>query len=1027
MLAGTLACDSLRQKGDSSRSLDQLGHDVAVKRVFSPRLSVRTTFAPCNVPSSEQLINGLECVGARELPEDATRKTIAAASTRLTENPEPAALHTLALSDLVWGTTGKSMERSISYLSMASRVNGPNRVPALTDLSAALMVRAQRSQDVRALFQSIEAADSAVQLDSVYLPARFNLALSLEIASVDKQAISEWNNYLHFDSTSEWATEAKHRRDELLSKSVHPPKEPSGISDTALIRFAGSRQEARLYGWNTLLQKWGELTLQNNSQEADSVLKQIRTIAAATARSGGDGSLASAVAAIEATSGRTQSVYRLARAHVAYANAQVLYQKGEYPAAAVLLKEALTQSIDSKSLNHWASLSHAATLVYAGKIPQGLEVMSRIHRSAEPGSPAVKARALWMLGTTHMRSGLYEKALGEFLQASRAFDECGEHEYAGVTLELAADSQLHLGDATNAYSTGLAARRRLRSYRPSVWIHNLFAVTAAAAADEGFGNAAFRLQSEGLDAAIGVGIPLYLAEAHLARARIASQIGDHRVARRDIDTARAIIEKMPAGGPRTWFTADLALTTSRSSEAGTRAVYRARLDSTVATFEKLGNKLRILPALLGRADAAMDAHDLRAAQADLKRAADLVASERDSIASVVLRQSILGTARDVFTRAVALTIAQGDTVGAFRLLEQSRSSFSPAGGSVGASVSLPRMSNGVTAVEFMLRPDTLFAWTVTGKSLRFTRRPLNGYSIPDSVNEVTRLLESGSSPNSVEAILRSLYRELVYPITPTIEGADQLVFTGGDWVLATPFSALRNSANGRYLIQDHVVSVANRLEGSAFSVTAKPGGTVLLVGDASLDRKLNPGLDPLPGAAKEIESIATFYNSPVVLSQSSATVDAFRLQAAKASVIHYAGHAVADPLRPMQSYLPLRSGADAASSGRLTADVIQRTRTSAQVVVLSACETSRPPFGSNLGVNGLTLGFLAAGAKSVVGSLWRVDDEATRELMTTFHRSYSKSGNAGSALRAAQMEMISSRDIRSRSPAAWAAFQHLTH
>ncbi len=71
---------------------------------------------------------------------------------------------------------------------------------------------------------------------------------------------------------------------------------------------------------------------------------------------------------------------------------------------------------------------------------------------------------------------------------------------------------------------------------------------------------------------------------------------------------------------------------------------------------------------------------------------------------------------------------------------------------------------------------------------------------------------------------------------------------------------------------------------------------------------------------------------------------------------------------------------------------------------------------------GLVRGFMYAGSRRVVASLWKVDDEATAELMKIFYRGMLKEGlRPAAALREAKVEMR--RDKRWQSPYYWAAFE----
>jgi len=93
----------------------------------------------------------------------------------------------------------------------------------------------------------------------------------------------------------------------------------------------------------------------------------------------------------------------------------------------------------------------------------------------------------------------------------------------------------------------------------------------------------------------------------------------------------------------------------------------------------------------------------------------------------------------------------------------------------------------------------------------------------------------------------------------------------------------------------------------------------------------------------------------------------------------------------------------------------------AELVVLSACETGLGKEIKGEGLVGLTRGFMYAGARRVVVSLWNVNDQATAELMARFYRGMLRENKTpAAALRAAQTEMA--RQKQWQSPYYWAAF-----
>jgi CHAT domain-containing protein len=91
----------------------------------------------------------------------------------------------------------------------------------------------------------------------------------------------------------------------------------------------------------------------------------------------------------------------------------------------------------------------------------------------------------------------------------------------------------------------------------------------------------------------------------------------------------------------------------------------------------------------------------------------------------------------------------------------------------------------------------------------------------------------------------------------------------------------------------------------------------------------------------------------------------------------------------------------------------------AELVTLSACQTGLGKDVKGEGLIGLTRGFMYAGAKRVVVSLWSVNDVETADLMQKFYQQMlEKKLNPVNALREAQLEMWK----QGKAPYYWAAF-----
>ncbi len=139
--------------------------------------------------------------------------------------------------------------------------------------------------------------------------------------------------------------------------------------------------------------------------------------------------------------------------------------------------------------------------------------------------------------------------------------------------------------------------------------------------------------------------------------------------------------------------------------------------------------------------------------------------------------------------------------------------------------------------------------------------------------------------------------------------------------------------------------------------------------------------------------------------------------------VHFATHGYFDSEHPDLSaiVLSLVDEQGKPQDGFLRAHDIYNLNLPAELVVLSACETGLGKEIKGEGLVGLTRGFMYAGARRVVVSLWNVNDQATAELMARFYRGMLRENKTpAAALRTAQMEMA--RQKQWQSPYYWAAF-----
>jgi CHAT domain-containing protein len=140
-------------------------------------------------------------------------------------------------------------------------------------------------------------------------------------------------------------------------------------------------------------------------------------------------------------------------------------------------------------------------------------------------------------------------------------------------------------------------------------------------------------------------------------------------------------------------------------------------------------------------------------------------------------------------------------------------------------------------------------------------------------------------------------------------------------------------------------------------------------------------------------------------------------------IVHFATHGLLNNEHPELSgiVLSLVDQQGKPQNGFFRLYDVYNMNLSAKLVVLSACQTALGKQVRGEGLMGLTRGFMYAGSARVMASLWRVEDEATAEMMKKFYEGMIKDGQRpAAALKSAQVWL--QRQKRWRAPYYWAGF-----
>jgi CHAT domain-containing protein len=313
------------------------------------------------------------------------------------------------------------------------------------------------------------------------------------------------------------------------------------------------------------------------------------------------------------------------------------------------------------------------------------------------------------------------------------------------------------------------------------------------------------------------------------------------------------------------------------------------------------------------------------------------------------------------------------------------------------------------------------------------------------------------------AAIEGLSRMILGPLGPEL-AAERLVVVADGALQYVPFSALSVGNSYRPVIQDREVislpsasALAVQREGLRNRAPA-PNAVAVIADPVFSPTDERVGAQAKPGAVKQsqaettanarsIEHLSgdsgllirrlkfTRQEADQILAEAprAKTLRAVDFKASRATAtggelntyryVHFATHGFIDSERPGLSaiVLSLVDAEGKPQDGFLRAHEIYNLNLPAELVVLSACETGLGREIKGEGLVGLTQGFMYAGARRVVVSLWNVNDKATAELMARFYRGMLRENKTpAAALRGAQMEMARQRQWQS--PYYWAAF-----
>ena len=249
--------------------------------------------------------------------------------------------------------------------------------------------------------------------------------------------------------------------------------------------------------------------------------------------------------------------------------------------------------------------------------------------------------------------------------------------------------------------------------------------------------------------------------------------------------------------------------------------------------------------------------------------------------------------------------------------------------------------------------------------------------------------------------LRTLYDVIIGPITDVIDGDELIIVPEGPLCLA--FYGAFMDSNQKYLVESYKIRILPSLNSWRLIANCpedyhcKTGA--LLVGDPCLEnipKKARKRLKQLPCAREEVKIIGTMLGTAPLIGEEATKVEVLK-RLPEVALIHIAAHGRMETgeilLAPHLTASPKPKEKDYILT---MADVLQ-TKLRANLVVLSCCHSARGEIKAE-GVVGIARAFLGAGARSVLVSLWALEDDVTLEFMKCFYQYLTEGQSASEAL-----------------------------
>ena len=248
---------------------------------------------------------------------------------------------------------------------------------------------------------------------------------------------------------------------------------------------------------------------------------------------------------------------------------------------------------------------------------------------------------------------------------------------------------------------------------------------------------------------------------------------------------------------------------------------------------------------------------------------------------------------------------------------------------------------------------------------------------------------------------KQLYQWIIAPIEQQLkeQNIKNLTFILDNGLRTLPIAALYNEKTNKYVIEDYSVGLMPSL--SLTDLTPRPRRDILNTKVLAMGAETFTDQQPLPAVPIELSEISQKILTGSMFLNQDFTVDNLKnsLASQEYNIVHLATHGEFRPGDRSNSYIYF-------DDQKLNLEQFSKLgldNPKIDLLVLSACRTAFGDKDAELGFAGLAI---KTGARTVLGSLWYVSDEATLALMTMFYQNLKTTPMKSESLRQAQLALL---------------------